>query len=111
MKAISNTSYPRLFLLAALDGLIVGAVIESFYKYYHHWSWGRAAVYAAELGLPYDIERVPLSLHYPFVIPLLSITTFVVVAVSLRYLLPGRFLAIVVFCQLVASFSVTTAAF
>jgi hypothetical protein len=110
MKSLLNISYRRLCLLAGVDGLIVGVVTESLYKYYYVWEWRRAAEYHYKLGLGGDVERGPLSVHNHFAIPFLYVAAFLVSACLLRYFLSRRRLSLVIFWQFVAVTAVTIAA-
>jgi hypothetical protein len=110
MKFSLSMSYRRLCLWAGIDGLIVGVITESLYKYYYVWEWRRAAEYHYKLGLGGDVERGPLSLHNHFAIPFLYVTAFIVGGCLLRYFLSGRRVSVIMFWQLVAINGVTSVA-
>ena len=100
-------AYVRVCFLGCVDGLIVGVVMESLYRFYDAWEWKRADEFADRIGLKTHVDRVGFSYHNRLVIPLLFVVAFALAALLLRWLLRNRNIAPIAFWVLTAVTGVT----
>ena len=102
-------SYSRALVLAMIDGVFVGLIMEALYKVYDAWEWKRADEYAQHLGVQIHVDRIGSPFHNPLVIPALFVVAFSMSALLLRWLFRNRPISLIVLWELTAAVGVTIA--